>query len=89
MKEIVEKNIRKIEEVPKNLKILDKNALELYNLAISYFSDSKYFLEKNDLIRAFECITISWAYIDALLHLKLVEIDEKYKKYFTTESLSF
>jgi len=83
MKEIVEKNIRKIEEVLKNLKILDKNALELYNLAISYFSDSKYFLEKNDLIRAFECITISWAYIDALLHLKLVEIDEKYKRYFT------
>ena len=83
MKEIVEKNIKKMEEVLKNLKILDKNALELYNLAISYFSDSKYFLEKNDLIRAFECITISWAYIDALLHFKLVEIDEKYKKYFT------
>ena len=83
MKEIVEKNIKKMEEVLKNLKILDKNALELYNLAISYFSDSKYFLEKNDLIRAFECITISWTYIDALLHLKLVEIDEKYKRYFT------
>ena len=83
MKEIVEKNIKKMEEVLKNLKILDKNALELYNLAISYFSDSKYFLKKDDLIRAFECITISWAYIDALLHFKLVEIDEKYKKYFT------
>jgi hypothetical protein len=83
MKEIVEENIRKMEEVLKNLKILDKNALELYNLAVSYFLDSKYFLEKNDLIRAFECITISWAYIDALLHLKLVEIDEKYKRYFT------
>ena len=83
MKEIVEENIKKMEEIFKNLKFLDRNALELYNLAISYFSDSKYFLEKNDLIRAFECITISWAYIDALLHLKLVEIDEKYKKYFT------
>ena len=83
MKDIIRENIEKMENVLKNLKIVDKNALELYNLAISYFSDSKYFLEKNDLIKAFECITISWAYIDALLHLKLVEIDEKYKKYFT------
>ena len=30
----------------------------------AYISDSKYFLEKKDLIRAFECIVWAWAWLE-------------------------
>ncbi|AIY89994.1 DUF357 domain-containing protein [Geoglobus acetivorans] len=30
----------------------------------AYISDSKYFLEINDLIRAFECVVWAWAWLE-------------------------
>ncbi len=30
----------------------------------AYISDSEYFLEKGDLIRAFECIVWAWAWLE-------------------------
>ncbi len=30
----------------------------------AYISDSKYFLQKNDLIRAFECVVWAWAWFE-------------------------
>uniref|UniRef100_A0A7C3YFH7 DUF357 domain-containing protein n=1 Tax=Geoglobus ahangari TaxID=113653 RepID=A0A7C3YFH7_9EURY len=30
----------------------------------AYISDSRYFLEKNDLIRAFECVVWAWAWLE-------------------------
>ncbi|MEM0480949.1 MAG: DUF357 domain-containing protein [Candidatus Aenigmatarchaeota archaeon] len=83
LEEIARKEIEKMDKVIKEVKVLEPKALEIYNLAISYLIDSKYFLEKKDFIRAFECVVISWAYLDACLHLNLIEIPEKYKDYFT------
>jgi len=81
LKELAEKQIKIIEEVMKNLKILEDN--ELIELAKSYFYDAKYFFEKEDYLNSFEAITISWAYIDACLHFKKIEIQEEIKKFFT------
>lgn len=85
LKELCKREIEKMELVFKKIKIIDNRGLELYNLALSYFTDSKYFLEKEDFIRSFESIVISWAYIDAGLHLKVFEIPEDLKIYFTVE----
>ncbi|MBE8539134.1 DUF357 domain-containing protein [Geoglobus acetivorans] len=30
----------------------------------AYISDSKYFLEINDLVRAFECVVWAWAWLE-------------------------
>jgi len=30
----------------------------------AYISDSKYFLKRNDLIRAFECVVWAWAWLE-------------------------
>jgi len=83
LKEIVKKEIEKMEEVVKEVELKDIKALEVYNLALSYFSDAKHFFEKEDFVRAFEAVVISWAYLDACLHFGFIEIPEKFKKYFT------
>lgn len=85
LREICKKEIEKMKEVFENIKILDNSGTEIYNLALSYFKDSEYFLEKEDFIRSFESIVISWAYIDAGLHFKVFEIPSKLKIYFTVE----
>jgi len=83
IKELTKKEIEKIEKIIKNVKLKDNIALEVYNLALSYFSDAKHFFEKEDFIRAFEAIIISWTYLDACLHFGFIEIPEKFKRYFT------
>lgn len=85
MEKICRKEIEKMEKIFKNIKLKNKIGLEIFNLALSYFSDSKYFFEKKDFIRSFEAIVISWTYIDAGLHLNLFEIPENLKIYFTVE----
>ncbi len=31
---------------------------------MAYISDSRYFLEKGDLVRAFECVVWAWAWLE-------------------------
>jgi len=83
IKDLAKKEIEKIGEIIKEVKLKDNVALEVYNLALSYFSDAKHFFEKEDFVRAFEAVVISWAYLDACLHFGFIEVPEKFKKYFT------
>jgi len=83
VEELTKKEIEKIENIIKKVKIKDEKALEVYNLALSYFLDAKHFFEKKDFIRAFEAIVISWAYLDSCLHFGFIEVPEELKKYFT------
>jgi hypothetical protein len=83
LENLTKKEIEKMENVLKSLKLVDEKAVDIYNLALSYFLDAKYFFEKKDFLRAFEAVVISWSYIDCCLRLKLVEIPEEIKSYFT------
>jgi hypothetical protein len=83
LEELTKKEIEKMEKVLKEVKVKDAKALEVYNLALSYFTDAKYFLDKKDFIRSFEAIVICWAYLDACLHFGFLEISEEFKKHFT------
>jgi hypothetical protein len=83
LEELTRKEIEKMEKVLREVKIKDVKALEVYNLALSYFNDAKHFLGKKDFVRAFEAIVICWAYLDACLHFGFLEISEELKKYFT------
>jgi hypothetical protein len=81
--ELTKKEIEKMEKILKEVKLKDAKALEVYNLALSYFTDAKHFLDKKDFVRAFEAIVICWAYLDACLHFGFLEISEEFKKHFT------
>jgi hypothetical protein len=61
--------INKAEEELKNIKINDQKFARNVE---AYIKDSKYFLEKEDLIRAFECIIWAWAWIEIGKEIGLV-----------------
>jgi hypothetical protein len=61
--------IKRAEEVFSALEMIDQRFAE--NIK-AYIKDSKYFLEKGDLVRAFECIIWAWAWIEIGEELGLV-----------------
>jgi hypothetical protein len=54
-----EGNIKKIKTTENNQKIIE--------LAIQYFEDSKYYLEKKDFFTAFGCINYAHGLLDAII----------------------
>ena len=71
----LKKSIDGLLGILKTLKVLDEKANEVVVLARAYASDSKHFLEQGNEFDALEAYSISWAYIDSLLHLGMVEVD--------------
>jgi hypothetical protein len=66
------------------LKNDSKGARDFLAMAKNYYKDSVYFSsEKNDEIRAFEAVVISWAYIDAGIKMGFFSVDDSLKPYFT------
>ncbi|EEZ93039.1 MAG: Protein of unknown function DUF357 [Candidatus Parvarchaeum acidiphilum ARMAN-4] len=85
--ERTKKEIDMMEIVFKVLTIKDKDkqlALDFFDMASNYFKDSKFFLDKQDYIRAFEAVVISWSYIDAGIKADFFEVPKNLKKYFTS-----
>ncbi len=45
---------------------------------LAYISDAEYFMEKGDLVRAFECVVWAWAWLEIGVELgKIREVREK------------
>ena len=83
----LEKSIHELLGILKTLKILDESAKEVVGLSNAYASDSLHFLKKDNDHDALEAYAIAWAYIDALFHLKLVEVENL--EPFTVENPAF
>lgn len=77
------KEIELIGRVLKQVKLVKREGTRLLELAKAYYEDSKYFLEKRSHLEAFEAVVISWAYLDAGLHLKVFTIPANLKSFFT------
>jgi len=66
--------LKKLEE--EMLKIKEKDPLkakEFIKNINAYILDSKYFLKKGDLIRAFECVVWAWAWLEIGLNLNVLK----------------
>ena len=57
----LERNLKQVE----NITFVDKEK-EVYDRAVDYMNDSKYYLEKKDTRTAFGCIEYSHGLLDAL-----------------------
>lgn len=57
----LERNLKQV----KNVEFIGKEK-EVYNRAIDYWNDSKYYLEKKNMRTAFGCIEYSHGLLDAL-----------------------
>lgn len=64
-----EKWLAKIEEERKKIGSGDDYIIKNID---AYISDSRHFMEKGDLIRAFEAVVWSWAYIEIGRQKKLI-----------------
>jgi len=85
LEELARREIKRMKKVFKNLKLKNEKGSGILELARSYLEDASYFLKQKEYLIAFEAAVISWAYIDAGLHIGLFEVDEKVRKYFTVE----
>jgi len=70
------KAIRELFEVMGTLRVLDPRANEVVGLARAYLSDAGHFLGKGNRDDALEAYAIAWAYLDALLHLGLIDVED-------------
>lgn len=59
--ELFTKNIKEIESIE-----MSGNENEVIERARSYFEDTRYYLEKKDLITSFGCITYAHGLLDAI-----------------------
>ena len=66
--EKIKKDIAKLERNLKEVENIEFEGLErdVYNRAIDYWNDSKYYLEKGEMRTAFGCIEYSHGLLDAL-----------------------
>lgn len=60
-------------------------AKQVFELAQAYGRDARHFLEQGKREDAVEAFGISWAYLDALLHMGLLTVPEQFLDWFTVE----
>jgi hypothetical protein len=82
-KEEAEKNLRIIENAINGLEYVKLDAKSLYIVMESYAKDARNFYLQAKYNESVECAYIVWAYIDAMLHLGKIKINEKVLSYFT------
>lgn len=85
IKKSAEKEIARMQHVFDKLQVHyhDEHASEFHDFAERYFSDGKWFFEKERFLEAFEAAVIAWAYIDAGLKLGFFSVPKELKENFT------
>lgn len=72
LKEETEKWLKRIKAERKKIALIGSKKDFLRNID-AYISDSEHFLQKNDLIRAFEAVIWSWANLELGLQLNILK----------------
>lgn len=82
----VEKYIRLEEEALSRIRIsvpensfLMGYAKDILNMANSYFSDAKHFMNKGDLINALSCLNYSYGWIDSGIRIGVIDGGSDYR----------
>lgn len=61
--ELREETLKWLRRIEERMSEIDGDKEFMENIR-AYISDSNYFLEKGDLIRAFECVVWAWAWLE-------------------------
>lgn len=67
------KQLSKIEKEIKQIKSVNKKGVQFLENINAYIADCKYFLEKNDFIRAFEAIVYAWGIYETCKELGILK----------------
>lgn len=84
LEEETKKWLERIENEVKNIKISEEFEKEKIDSVIenmnAYISDCKHFLEKRDMINAFEAVVYAWAILETCQHLGVIQDLDKQQK---------
>ena len=72
LKQETEKWLKRIKAERKKIALVDDDKENIINNIDSYISDSEHFLQKNDLIRAFEAVTYAWGILETIKNLGII-----------------
>lgn len=64
-----------LKKIKDRIKKVDGDRRFLENIT-AYISDSGYFMEKGDLVRAFECVVWAWAWLEIGLEIGKLKEDD-------------
>jgi len=67
--------LERIEEKIKSVEARNEKGKEFLKNINAYISDSRYFLEINDLVRAFECVVWAWAWLEIGIEMELLKAE--------------
>ncbi|UCD20519.1 MAG: DUF357 domain-containing protein [archaeon] len=81
----MERELKKLEQVFKKIKLKEKKFSNTFNLALSYFKDSKHFYKKQEYVKCFELLNYTWGLLDALAISKGILVPKTIKKWFKIE----
>ena len=73
LKDETEKWLSRAKEKREEIVLVDNTKEDMLKNADAYISDAKHFLEKGDLIRAFEAVTWSWSIMELCLDLGIFD----------------
>jgi hypothetical protein len=76
LREEIDKWLKKLDSIVNKIKISNEKGEMFTKNITAYFKDAKYFFDKNDLVRAFECLILAWAWIEIGKELEIIEISE-------------
>ena len=64
--------LKRIKDRIKDVKPVNQRGEEFLRNIRAYILDSEYFLEKDDLVRAFECVVWAWAWLEIGLNIGIL-----------------
>jgi hypothetical protein len=67
-----EKWLGRIKKEIRGIRLLKKGKEDLIENARSYVKDCEYFLEKKELVRAFESVIWAWSWIEIMKELEII-----------------
>lgn len=65
--------LERIDKERNKIVLIDDDRKGLLKNIDAYISDTKHFLEKKDLIRAFEAVIWAWSWLEILQELKIIK----------------
>lgn len=72
--EDIEKWTKKLEPLIDKIIVNDQRGEEMLNNMKAYIADSKYFVEKNDLVKSFEAMVWAWAIFEICRQIGIFKV---------------
>ena len=73
LREETEKWLSRAREKREEIALVDKSKEDMLKNVDAYISDAKHFMDKDDMVRAFEAVIWSWAIMETCLDLGIFD----------------